>query len=86
MITLLRIVRGFFGLIFVWQILTLLPALGLLGSVLHMTGGELAMLAFKIVLGAISGALFFAMRPLINWLHVRKHGSPHPALGKRSAV
>lgn len=86
MITLLRIVRGFFGVIFLWQIFTLLPSLGWLGSVSSPTEAEQAMLMAKIVLGAISGTLFFAMRPMINWIHSRKHGAPHPALGKRSAL
>jgi hypothetical protein len=34
----------------------------------------------------ISGALFVALRRLINRLHAEKRGVPHPALARRRAL
>jgi hypothetical protein len=31
---------------------------------------------------ALSGALFFWLRALINRIHAQQHGTPHPALAK----
>ena len=37
---------------------------------------------FKVVILAVSGLVFFGLRRVINRLHIRKHGVPHPALAE----
>jgi len=85
MFGLLRLVRGFCGLIVGMNILGLL----LLPSRLQLPGGvtELPALVFgKTIALIVFGALFFALRNLINWMHAKKHGTPHPALVKKWAL
>jgi len=43
-----------------------------------------AMVVLKLAVLVVSGGLFFGLRKLINRLHEKKHGEPHPALAKKA--
>ncbi len=73
-------------MIFGWQIVTLLPALTWLGSITTPSSHELTALTVKIAVAMISGTAFFVMRNLINRIHIKRHGEPHPALSRRWAL
>lgn len=78
----LRIVRGIFGAIAGWQVIGMLPVTGWLQNLGAVTSSMWAVLALKLVLLLLFCSLFFGMRLLINRLHIRLQGSPHPALVK----
>ena len=79
----LRIIRGFCGLIFALQIIQLLPIITWTTQSQAVTGNMLALLTFKVIALIISCGLFFGLRWLINHLHVRRHGAPHPILAEK---
>lgn len=80
MFVLLRVVRGVIGVLFVFQIFGMLPVLTWFQNPEAIGGHHIVQLVIKILAAAIFGALFFGMRSFINWLHQKKHGTPHPAL------
>lgn len=80
MFGLLRVVRGIIGVLFVFQLVGMLPVLTWLQNPEAIGGHHVVQLVVKILAAAIFGALFFGMRTFINWLHQKKHGAPHPAL------
>jgi hypothetical protein len=81
--TILRWVRGFFGLIAGWQVVGLLPLLGWLGSLDQVTGENLAQVFIKLVVLLVAYGIFVGMKKLINWIHSRRFGEPHPAMVSR---
>ena len=83
MYLLLRIIRGIVGAIAGWQVIGLLPVAGWVQNLGAVTSAMWAIFVLKLVLLLVFGGLFFALRLLINRLHVRFQGSPHPALVKR---
>jgi len=83
---LLRLSRGFGGLLFGWQIFTLLPLLTWIIEPRLITGNMIAQVGIKLVFLLVSGTLFFLMRRLIHWVHTKWYGRPHPALTKRWAL
>jgi hypothetical protein len=78
----LRAVRVICGLLFALQIVGLLPVFSWTNQPDAITAGMWAIVFIKVVLMAIFGGLFFGLRTLINHLHSKKHGAPHPALVK----
>lgn len=83
MFGLLRIVRAIAGLGFLFQLIGLLPVLTWLQDTSAVDGKMIAFLGIKILLALVFGAIFFGMRMLINWLHVKKDGKPHPVLANK---
>lgn len=83
MYTALRIVRGIIGFVFGVQIIGLFPIITWLQDTSAITGNMIAVLVLKVVLGVLCGVVFFWMRRLINKLHTKKHGVPHPALAEK---
>lgn len=79
----LRLIRGLCGLQFVLQIVGLLPVLTWLQQPDAVTGGMWAQVLIKAITLALFGWLFFWLRGVINRLHTRKHGVPHPALAEK---
>lgn len=79
----LRIVRAIAGLLFCLQIIGLLPVITWLQDASAVDGKMLAFLGFKVFLALVFGAIFFGMRSLINRLHIKKDGTPHPALANK---
>lgn len=79
---LLRFIRGFCGFVFVWEILTLLPVLTWLQQPDAITGNMCARALPKVIALIAGGCLFFWLRDVINRLHIKKYGVPHPVLGK----
>ena len=86
MYILLRLVRGFFGFVAAWQVLGLLPVLSWLQDIGAVNGNMMAILAVKILALAMSFGAFFSLRTLINKLHIKRHGTQHPALEKKWAL
>jgi hypothetical protein len=84
MYTALRIVRGIIGLVLGWQIIGLLPIITWLQDTSSITGNMIAALVLKVVLIGLFGAAFFGMRWLINKIHTKRHGVPHPALSTKA--
>ena len=80
MFVLLRVARGVIGVLFVFQIFGLLPVLTWLQNPEAIGGHHVVQLVLKILFALAFVAAFFGMRTLINWLHQKKHGTPHPAL------
>ncbi len=83
MYTVLRIIRGIAGFIAGWQIFGLLPVIGWLSNLSATTGGMWAIALVKALILVVFGAIFFGLRSLINNLHTKRHGIPHPALAGR---
>ena len=83
MFGLLRFIRGFCGLLFVMQIVGLLPVLTWLQQPDAVTDDMWAQVFIKVLALALFGSLFFGLRSIINRLHIRKHGVPHPALAEK---
>lgn len=86
MFVLLRIVRGFFGMVAALQIFGLIPVLGWISSPDDITGNMMAILTIKFIVLMVAGAVFFGMRLLINSIYKKKHGSPHPSLASKWAL
>ena len=80
-IGLLRVVRGLCGMVLVWQLLTLLPALTWIQSSEGVTGQIWAQLVLKVFVFFSAGLLFLGLRRLINRMHSRRYGVVHPSLG-----
>lgn len=80
----LRLIRGICGFVFALQVLGLVPVLTWLSQPDAIDGKMVAMVVLKLVVLAVSGGLFFGLRKLINRLHEKKHGEPHPALAKKA--
>ena len=82
----LRLIRGFCGLVFAMQVVYLLEVVVWLTKP-EADGADigklLALSLIKVIAMALSGWLFFWLRNLINRLHTKKHGVPHPALADK---
>lgn len=83
MFGLLRLIRGFCGFLFAMQIFGLLPVLTWLQQPDAITGGMWALVTIKVLALALFGWLFFGLRSIINRLHTKKHGVPHPVLAEK---
>ncbi len=82
----LRFVRGVFGLFFALQVLQVIEGLALLfrpEAAGFDTGKIFALMLIKVVFLTAFGVLFFWLRSLINKLHTKRTGSPHPALAEK---
>ncbi len=80
----LRFVRGFCGLLFALQIPPILSAaISWSQQPDAVTGVMVAILLVKVIAIIVFGGLFFLLRNLINRLHIKINGIPHPALVKR---
>lgn len=82
----LRIVRGICGFLFVLQVVGLLPVLTWLQQPSAVPLGAFAQVLVKVVALLLFAGLFFGLRNLINRLHTKRRGSPHPALVKTWAL
>jgi hypothetical protein len=79
-IALLRIIRGVAGVVALYQLIGIWPVFTWLGNLSAVNAGLWAMLLIKIgIFAALIGA-FFALRWLINVIHVKRLKVPHPAL------
>lgn len=86
MFAFLRIIRGICGFFFAMQILQLVEAATWLAKPEAAgvdMGKFLALVIVKVVVLVIAGGLFFWLRGLINKLHTKKSGVPHPALAEK---
>ncbi len=86
MFALLRFVRGIFGLIAGMQVLGLLPIFSWLQDPGAVTGNMMAIVLIKLLFMGLAFGTFFGSRVLINKLHLKRHGIPHPALEKKWAL
>ena len=84
MFGLLRFIRGVCGFVFALQVLGLVPVLTWFSQPDAIDGKMMAMLVLKIGVLVVFGGLFFGLRKLINRLHEKKHGAPHPALATKA--
>jgi apolipoprotein N-acyltransferase len=75
----LRTLRALAGVFFVWQLIGLLPVLTWLQNPSAVTAGMWAAVIAKLVMAAIGIGAFVGLKKLINFLHVKNHGVPHPA-------
>ena len=83
MIMLLRIIRGLAGAIFLSsaiQVKSFLLTSIFAFDEIQNRHVNLAVLQFKVAV--IFGVLFFGLRPLINRIYLKKHGTFHPSLSK----
>jgi len=93
---LLRFFRAVCGLVFALQCLQVMEAAAWLSKVMEPDAWiskpeavdvdmDLFFVLFliKAVVLAVSGLMFFWLRRVINRLHIRKHGVPHPALAEK---
>jgi hypothetical protein len=80
---LLRIIRALFGFIAAGQLLGLLPVIGWLSNLSATNGGMWVIVVVKVFILLVFGGTFFWLRTLINKLHTKKHGMPHPTLHTR---
>lgn len=78
----LRIARTLAGLLFGFQLLALIPLLGYVATPQASMAALAAVFAVKLALVAVLAGVFFGLRILINWVHVKTSGVPHPAMAK----
>lgn len=83
MIGLLRVMRGIVGFFVVLQIFGVVIILTWLQQPNLPTGYVLGQFIFRIVVLLMFGGLFFGLRSIINRLHTKKHGVPHPTLAEK---
>lgn len=76
----LRLIRGFFGFIFVLQIIGLIPIYSWVQHPEQVTAGMMFFVFVKLIALFVSGFLFCWLKSLINKLHSKKHGIPHPSM------
>jgi len=82
-IGIVRWIRAFVGFFFWLQILGMLPVLTWIFSPTDISGEMIGMLFMKIATASIFWAVFYGLRILINDLHYRRYGSPHPILSRK---
>ena len=84
MFILLRIIRSLFGVIFASKIIQafveLWKIIGRSSEVDIDPGKYTAFLLLDVIIIAVSGFIFSWLRKIINQLHERKFGMPHPKL------
>lgn len=86
MFGLLRLIRGICGFVFALQVIHVIEAAAWLSkpeAVSVDMGKFFALLLVKVIFLAVAGFLFFWLRGLINRLHTKEHGAPHPALANK---
>ena len=83
MLNFLRFIRGIFGIVAIWQVFGLLPVAGWLKNLGGVTAEMWVFLAIKLFALFVFTVPFFALRTLINHLHSKKFGTPHPALASK---
>ena len=86
MLGLIRFIRGICGFVFALQAFHVIGAFTWLATPEANDvdlGKFFALLLFKLIFLAVSGFMFFWLRGVINKLHTKKHGTPHPALAKK---
>lgn len=80
----LRVIRAIFGVLFASQVLQVFEAIGLIVEPGGADVGKIyAILLIKAVLMLVSLAAFLGLRKLINWIHNKRNGEPHPALATK---
>ena len=81
MMMLCRVVRGLIGFLILMQLFGLLiNLLWLLPQPGPAPEYGIGSLLYRLALLLLSGGWFFGLRRIINRLHFKKHGVPHPAL------
>ena len=80
MYALLRIIRTLFGFVFIWQILGFIPVFSWISNPGAITGNMMALVAIKLLVMAVAGCIFFYGRRVINSMHSKSKGEPHPSL------
>ena len=83
MFAFLRVIRGFVGLLVVLLVFGLVPVLTWLQQPSAVTGYMYGQLFVKIVFLLLFGGLFFGLRSIINRLHLKMRGVPHPVLAEK---
>ena len=83
----LRLVRAIFGVVFASEVIYIIEAIFTLimtfDDATFDSGKFFAFLLSKLVVLIGSGFAFFYLRKLINALHEKKHGEPHPSLATK---
>jgi len=82
----LRAIRAIVGLIFIWQIVGMLPVLTWIASPADVTPDMAVRVFIKLCFGIIFGFIFMGLRRFISGLYFRWNGMPHPSLAKRLAL
>lgn len=82
MIGLLRFIRAIAGIVFGWQLLGILPLLSWIGNIQAITSQMQSVAFLKLTLLITSAIIFFPLRGVINRMHIKEHGVPHPAMKK----
>ena len=82
LLTLLRVFRALVGLVFLWQLLGLLPVVSWITNPAAVTPDMMAGVFLKAILALIAGVAFAKLRHLINSLYSAWLGEPHPRLKK----
>jgi|GEM_PF-6445653 len=82
----LRAVRGVLGIICLWQLIGIVPVITWLADPATVTPDMIARAAVKVFTAGLFGFGFFAIRKLINILHLRWNGRPHPAMAKKLSL
>lgn len=86
MFGLLRLIRAMCGFVFAIQVIHVIEAVAWLSKPEAIgvdMGKFFALLLFKVIFLVAAGLLFFWLRGLINLLHTKKNGRPHPALADK---
>ena len=65
---------------FIWQVLGLIPVFSWLSNPGAITGNMMVVVAIKLVAMVVTGCIFLYGRRVINSMHTKSKGEPHPSL------
>ena len=84
MIISLRVLRALFGLVFILSVMNWVSPRGLILLVTTMASGNWYLITLRgfvyFFVPIISGGLVYYLRKVINRIHTKKYGIPHPAM------
>jgi len=83
MLGLLRLIRGFCGFLIAILIIGLLAVPSWLVQPVPILDSMWAQALINVLALVLFGWLFFKLRSIINRLHTKKHGVPHPVLAEK---
>lgn len=82
----LRFFRGIIGFLFAMQVIGLFPILTWFQDLSAVTAEMLGFGFLKLAMAIVFGFSFFGLRAIINRIHLKKFGEPHPKLQKNWAL
>jgi len=81
---LLRTIRALIGVVAAFEVFNLINKFITLVLLESANAEIFGFFLARVVIIIIAIIMFIGLRKFINYLHIKKHGNPHPALEKKS--